>query len=73
MNGHSCDGGHQGDNDSEHDDNEPGSAVCGFWRRLGDSHGVDEGVRDEEEEFHRTGQGFDEMVAGTGAALVSYC
>jgi hypothetical protein len=67
VDGQGCDGGNKGDNSTEHDDDEPGCAVCGLWRGLSDAHGVDEGVRDEQEEFHRTGQGFDEMVAGTGA------
>lgn len=69
MDGDSCDGGNEHDNDGEHDDDEPGCTICSLWRGLGDAHGVDEGVRDEQEEFHRAGQGFDEMVAGTVAAL----
>ena len=36
----------------EHDNDEFSRAVCGLGRGLGDSHGVDEGVRDEEEELH---------------------
>jgi hypothetical protein len=36
----------------EHDDDEPGGAVGGLWRGLGDPHGVDKGVRDELDELH---------------------
>ncbi len=66
MDRQSCDGGDDGDDGREHDDDEPGGAVRGLRRRLGDAHGVDEGVRDKQEEFHG-GTGL--MVAGSGEAL----
>jgi hypothetical protein len=37
---------------SKHDDDEPCSAVCRLGRGLGDSHGIDKGVRDELNELH---------------------
>ena len=50
--------GYDGDGDDgckhggEHDDDEPGGAVCRLWRGLGNPHGVDKGVRDELDELH---------------------
>ena len=41
----SRDGGEQGDD-------EPCGPLCCLWGGLGDPHGVDEGVRDEQEEVH---------------------
>lgn len=42
-----------GDEDAgQHDGDEPGGAHGLFGRRLGDAHGVDESVRDEEEKPH---------------------
>ena len=52
MNRQDCDGDDGCKHDGEHDDDEPGGAVGGLRRRLGDSHGVDEGVRDEVDELH---------------------
>lgn len=40
------------ENGKKHDSDDPGSAVCGTGRRLGDAHGVDEGVGEEEEKLH---------------------
>ena len=40
------------DHSGQHDEDEPGSAVSGLGRGLRDAHGVDEGVRDEEEKLH---------------------
>ena len=59
-------GGNSGNDKGKHNDDEPGGAVRGLRRRLGDAHGVDEGVRDKQEEFHG-GTGL--MVAGSGEAL----
>jgi hypothetical protein len=67
VDGHRRNGDDKGDNAGEHDDDEPGCAVFGLRRGLGDTHGVDEGVRDEQEELHLTVQRFDVIVAGTGA------
>lgn len=52
VDGQNCDGDNGGKYSREQSDDEPGSTICSLWRRLGDSHGVDEGVRDEEEELH---------------------
>ena len=41
-----------GEDGGQHDEDEPGGAGCGLGRGLGDAHGVDEGVRDEEEKLH---------------------
>ena len=41
-----------GDHGSQHNDDEPGGAICGLRRGLGDPHGVDESVRYEEEQLH---------------------
>jgi len=52
MNGDDGDGGDCREYGEEHDDDEFSGAVCGFRRGLGYPHGVDEGVRDEQEELH---------------------
>ncbi len=52
MNGQDSDGNDGCKYGGEHDDDEPGGPVGGLRRRLGDSHGVDEGVRDEVDELH---------------------
>jgi hypothetical protein len=46
------DGGDSDDNGAEHDDDEPCGAFFSLWRGLSDPHGVDKGVRDEQEELH---------------------
>ena len=40
------------DHSGQHDEDEPGSAVSGLGRGLRDAHGVNKGVRDEEEKLH---------------------
>ena len=45
-------GDYGGEDRTEHEEDEPRGTVCGLRRGLGDAHGVDEGVRDEEEQFH---------------------
>ena len=52
MDGYDRDGGDGDNHGGEHDDDEPCGAVGGLWRGLGDSHGVDKGVRDELDELH---------------------
>jgi hypothetical protein len=52
MDSYDCDGGDGGNHGCEHDNDEPGGAICGLWRGLRDAHGVDEGVRNEEDELH---------------------
>ncbi len=52
MNGDDCDGKDGDDDGAEHDEDEPGGSFCGLRGGLGDAHGVDEGVRDEEEKLH---------------------
>ena len=52
MNRQDCDGDDGCKHGGEHDDDEPGGAVGGLRRRLGDPHGVDKGVRDELNELH---------------------
>jgi hypothetical protein len=52
VDGHYRDGDHGRKYDGEHDDDEPGGAVGGLWRGLGDPHGVDKGVGDELDELH---------------------
>jgi hypothetical protein len=52
MDGQECDAANQNYYGREQRENEPGGAFCGLWRGLGDPHGVDEGVRDEQEEVH---------------------
>ncbi len=42
----------RGEDGRQHDEDEPGGAVSGLGGGLGDAHGIDEGVRDEEEELH---------------------
>jgi hypothetical protein len=56
VDGHGRNRDDKGDNAGEHDDDEPGRAVFGLRRGLGNTHGVDEGVRDEQEELHLTVQ-----------------
>jgi len=67
MDSHGCNGDHKGDNAGEHDDDEPGCAVFGLRRGLGNTHGVDEGVRDEQQKLHLTVQTFDVIVPGPDA------
>jgi hypothetical protein len=52
VDGDYCDGDDGCKYGSEHDNDEPGGTVCGLGRRLGDTHGVDKGVRDELDELH---------------------
>jgi len=52
MDGQESHGYYSGEDCSEHEEDEPRGTVCGLRRRLSDAHGVDEGVRDEEEQFH---------------------
>ena len=52
VDGDEDDGDHGCKYGSEHDDDEPGGAVCRLWRGLGNPHGVDKGVRDELDELH---------------------
>ena len=51
---------------SQHKGDEPGSAVCGLGRGLGDAHGVDERVREEEEQLHGY---FDDNASKIGAGI----
>jgi hypothetical protein len=46
------DGSDDSDYGEEHDNDELSGSICGLGRGLSDTHGVDEGVRDEEEELH---------------------
>jgi hypothetical protein len=46
------DGGDSSRDGGEQGDDEECCALCCLWRGLGDPHGVDEGVRDEQEELH---------------------
>jgi hypothetical protein len=50
--GQKCNGYNHGEHGRQHDEDEPRSPICGLGRGLGDAHGVDESVRDEEEELH---------------------
>ena len=52
MDGYDRDGDDGCEDGREHDDDEPGGAVCGLRRGLGDPHGVDKGVCDELDELH---------------------
>ena len=52
FDGQECDGRDGGNHGAEHDNDEPCGAICGLRRGLGDSHGVDESVRNEEDELH---------------------
>jgi hypothetical protein len=54
VNSDDGDGGDRGKYGDEHDNDEFSGAVCGLGGGLGDPHGVDEGVRDEEEKLHNT-------------------
>ena len=62
MDGNQGDGSDDGDYGQEHDDDELSGSICGLGGGLGDTHSVDEGVRDEEEELH----GMTTMVARFG-------
>jgi hypothetical protein len=50
--GQKCNGYNHTEHSREHQEDEPRSPICGLGGGLGDAHGVDEGVRDEEEELH---------------------
>ena len=52
MDGHECDGDDGCKHGGEHDEDEPGGAICCLRCGLGDAHGVDKGVRDELNELH---------------------
>ena len=52
MDGHESDAGDGNHDGGEQCDDEPCSAFLALWRGLGDPHGVDEGVRDEQEDVH---------------------
>jgi hypothetical protein len=52
VDGQNHDGDDGGNDGREQDNDKPGGPVCGLWRGLGDPHGVDEGVRDEQDELH---------------------
>jgi hypothetical protein len=54
----------RGKDGGQHNENEPGGAVCGLGRGLGDAHGVDKGVRDEKEKLHVYLRGPSAMLAG---------
>jgi hypothetical protein len=60
MDGHDGDGSDDGDYGQEHNNDELSGSIGGFRRGLGDTHSVDEGVCDEEEELHG---GFPTMIA----------
>ena len=61
------DGGDDSRDGGEQRDDEPCGALCSFRRGLGDPHGVDEGVRDEQQKLHLTVQTFDVIVPGPDA------
>jgi hypothetical protein len=52
VEGKEGDDGNENHNGGEQGDDEPRGAFCGLRRGLSDAHGVDEGVRDEQEEVH---------------------
>ena len=52
MDGEKCETGDSGDYESEENHDEPGGSIGILGRRLGDSHCVDEGARDEANEVH---------------------
>ena len=52
MDSHECDAGDGNHDGGEQGDDEPCGAIMALWRGLGDPHGVDEVVRDEQEELH---------------------
>jgi hypothetical protein len=52
VDGQECNAGDQNYHGGEQREDEPCSALCGLRRGLSDAHGVDEGVRDEQEEVH---------------------
>ena len=58
-----CDGDDGRNNCDQHRENEPGGPFCSLRRGLGDAHGVDKGVRDEEEKLHV----FFDMSRGNGS------
>jgi hypothetical protein len=57
VNGQDGDRDENGKDDGQQGDDEPGGAFRGLGRGLGDAHGVDEGVRDEEEKIHGCARG----------------
>jgi hypothetical protein len=64
VDGHYCDGDDGCEYGGEHDDDEPGGAVGGLRRGLGDPHGVDKGVCDELDKLHVSSMvSLSEMVA----------
>jgi hypothetical protein len=70
VDGHYCDSDDGCKYGGEHDDDEPGGAVCGLRRGLGDPHGVDKGVRDELDELHVSSDAEGEMVAEIDAGTM---
>ncbi len=52
MDREESDGSDESDYGEKHSDDEFSGSICGLGRGLGDTHGVDEGVRDDEEELH---------------------
>ena len=52
VDGNDRDGDDGGKHDTEHNENEPGSAICRLRCGLGNAHGIDKQVRDELNEFH---------------------
>ncbi len=52
MDGDDGDGGDESDYGEKHADDELSGAIRGLGRGLGDTHGVDKGIRDDEEELH---------------------
>ena len=52
VDGHDCYGCDGQKHSGEHDNDKPRGTICRLWRGLGDPHGVDENVRDEENELH---------------------
>jgi hypothetical protein len=69
VNGQDGDGGDGGNHGHEHDHDEPCGSVRSLGRGLGDPHGVDESVRNEQDKLHGSSffdDGFGEIVAGIG-------
>ena len=64
VDGQKGDGGDGSRDGEEHCNDEPCGALCSFRRGLGDPHGVDEGVRDEQEELHILASEGDFRIAG---------
>jgi hypothetical protein len=52
MDGYGCNRSDGSEYGQEHDEDEPCGTVCGLGRGLGYPHGVDKGVRDEQDELH---------------------